>query len=400
MRITLGFSFLIWVTACGGGEDGNPGPTPPFPPPPEPPPQLTIELVTGGLDFPLGLVSPPGDPRLFVVEKDGRIRIVRNGTLLSTLFLDHRASVSTAGERGLLGLAFHPEFATNGLFVLDYTDPTGRTVLSTMRVSVADPDRADPATEVVGLTVNQPFSNHNGGDLAFGPDGFLYAGLGDGGGAGDPENNGQRAETLLGALLRLAVDPSTGTMQPAPGNPFAGQAGGRPEIWAIGLRNPWRFSFDRGTGDLYIADVGQNRREEINVARAADGGGRGANYGWNVMEGTLCFSPSTNCNRAGLVEPVLEYDHSRGCSVTGGHVYRGSALPEEVGVYFYGDFCTGQVRSFRLQGSGGGAVEIRDRSDLDVPGNLTSFGLDAAGELHLLVVSGGSGQLFRMVRAP
>jgi len=399
MRPTLGSPFLILTVACSGGDGAaDPGPTPP--PPPGPSPSLTIELVTGGLDFPLGLVSPPGDPRLFVVEKDGRIRIVRNGTLLPTLFLDHRASVSTAGEQGLLGLAFHPDFAANGLFVLNYTDPTGRTVLSTMRVSTTDPDRADPATEVIGLTVDQPFSNHNGGDLAFGPDGFLYAGLGDGGGAGDPQNNGQRPATLLGALLRLAVDPTTGAMQPAPGNPFAGQAGSRPEIWAIGLRNPWRFSFDRATGDLYIADVGQNRREEINVARAADGAGRGggANYGWNVMEGTLCFNPASNCNTAGLVVPVLEYDHSRGCSVTGGHVYGGGAIPEEAGVYFYGDFCTGQVRSFRLQGSS--AVEVRDRPELDVPGNLTSFGLDAAGELHLLSVSGGNGQLFRMVRAP
>lgn len=387
MRIPLGLAFLIWVTACGGGGGGgsDPGPTPPLPPPPPPGPStgLTISLVTGGLSFPLGLVSPPGDSRLFVVEKDGRIRIVRNGALLPTLFLDHRALVSTAGEQGLLGLAFHPEFAANGLLALNYTDPTGRTVLSTMRVTPTDPDRADPASEVIGLTVDQPFSNHNGGDLAFGPDGFLYAGLGDGGGSGDPQNNGQRAETLLGTLLRLAVNPSTGAMQPAPGNPFAGQAGGRPEIWAIGLRNPWRFSFDRATGDLYIADVGQNRREEINVARAAEGSGRGANFG---------------CTRTGLVEPVLEYDHSRGCSVTGGHVYRGSAIPEEAGVYFYGDFCTGQVRSFRLQG--GAASEVRDRPELDVPGNLTSFGLDAAGELHLLVVSGGSGQLFRMVRAP
>ncbi len=398
MHPKLGSPFLILAVACSGGGDGaaDPGPTPP--PPPGPSPGLTIALVTGGLSFPLGVVSPPGDPRLFVVEKDGRIRIVRNGTLLPTPFLDHRASVSTSGEQGLLGLAFHPEFAANGLFVLNYTDPTGRTVLSTMRVSATDPDRADPATEVIGLTVDQPFSNHNGGDLAFGPDGFLYAGLGDGGGAGDPQGNGQRAETLLGALLRLAVNPATGTMLPAPGNPFAGQGGARAEVWAIGLRNPWRFSFDRATGDLYIADVGQNRREEINVARAAEGGGRGANYGWNVMEGTLCFSPSSNCNRASLVEPVVEYDHSRGCSVTGGHVYRGSALPQEVGVYFYGDFCTGQVRSFRLQGTN--AVEVRDRAELDVPGNLTSFGLDAAGELHLLSVIAGSGQLFRVVRVP
>ncbi|MGQ0703639.1 MAG: PQQ-dependent sugar dehydrogenase [Gemmatimonadales bacterium] len=380
---------------CSGGC--NDSPTSPPPPPPPPPPPGAVELrlveVASGLSFPLFLTSAPGDAtRLFIVEKGGRIRIIRNGTLLTTPFLDLTAQVSQGGEQGLLGLAFHPGYATNGRFIVHYTNLGGDTRISVFRVS-ADPDRADAGSEQVILAADQPFSNHNGGMIVFGPDGKLYIGLGDGGSGGDPQGNGQNPNTLLGKILRLAVN-DAGQASVPPDNPFAGQGGARGEIWSYGLRNPWRFSFDRQTGDLYIGDVGQNAREEINASTGPQPG-RGVNYGWNTMEGTLCFQPSANCNRAGLTLPVLEYGHSQGCSVTGGYVYRGSAIPALQGHYFYADFCEGWVRSFRL--SEGMAAELREWTTLRPGGQLPSFGEDGAGELYVMTAGG---RVFRIVPVP
>jgi glucose/arabinose dehydrogenase len=376
---------LAPVLACGSTEPGGPGPAPDS--------TIGLRQIASGLDFPLFLTAAPGDPsRLFVVEKGGRIRVIRNDTLLATPFLDLTGRVSTGGEQGLLGLAFHPAYAQNRVFVINYTNTQGDTRISTFRAG-AVPDVADPASEGVILAVDQPFDNHNGGMLVFGPDGRLYIGLGDGGSGGDPQGNGQNRNVLLGKIHRLAVA-GDGTASVPADNPFGGQAGARPEIWSSGLRNPWRFSFDRATGDLYIGDVGQNAVEEIDVSIGAMAG-RGANYGWNVLEGTTCFSPATNCDRTGLSPPVVVYDHGQGCSVTGGYVYRGSAIPSLAGHYFYADFCAGWVRSFRLAGSA--PADEQEWSALRPGGQIPSFGEDARGELYILSTSG---TVHRIVQNP
>ena len=344
---------------------------------------MGLETVVEGLDFPVWLTSPPGDPRLFVVEKGGRVVIVANGSLTPTPFLDLRGQVSTGNEQGLLSLAFHPDYAANGRFFVNLTDPAGDTRVIELRVSAGDPDRADPGSARVVLAVDQPFSNHNGGLVLFGPDGMLYIGTGDGGSGGDPRGNGQDLGTLLGKLLRIDVDGGDPYAIPSD-NPFVDTPGARPEVWAYGLRNPWRFSFDRETGDLYIADVGQNRIEEVNAVRGA---GAGLNYGWNVMEGTRCFEPSEGCDRSGLTLPVTEFDHGDGCSVTGGFVYRGSAIPDLRGRYLYSDYCSGFVRSFRL--AGGRADDQRRLPELEPSDNaVTSFGQDADSEIYLLTAGG------------
>jgi len=383
---------LLLVATCADSAGG-----PDIPPPPPPPPPaagIALQEITATAVFPVDLAAPPGDlARLFVVEKAGRIRIFRNGALLPTPFLDIVSQVSSGGERGLLGLAFAPDFATSGRFVISYSNTSGDTRISTMRIS-ADPDRADPATEQVVLAVNQPYSNHNGGQVAFGPDGMLYIGLGDGGSGGDPQGNGQDRNSLLGKLLRLEVLANGTTRIPAD-NPFVGQAGQRGEIWSYGLRNPWRFSFDAGTGDLYIADVGQNTLEEVNVAPAASGRGRGLNFGWKIMEGTNCFSPSSGCNQAGLTQPVLTYGRGDGCSVTGGYVYRGTAVPAVVGHYFYADYCTGWIRSFRYQG--GAATGRQEWTGISVAGAITTFGVDGAGEMYL---GTDAGRVYRIIAKP
>jgi hypothetical protein len=293
----------------------------------------------------------------------------------------------------LLGLAFDPSFATNGRFVVHYTDLAGATTLSRFQVSLADPNQADPASEAVILTATQPFSNHNGGQVAFGPDGFLYLGLGDGGGSGDPENRGQDLTELLGSILRIDVGAGDPYGVPAD-NPFAGEPSARPEVWSYGLRNPWRFSFDRATGDLYIADVGQSQREEINVSTLAEGAGRGMNFGWSIMEGSLCFR-GTGCDTNGLTLPAFEYSHAEGCSVTGGYVYRGSAIPALQGHYFYADFCQGWVRSFRY--ADGVVNDLTSWPALSPGGLVTSFGEDAAGELYVLEAGG---RVFKIVPEP
>jgi glucose/arabinose dehydrogenase len=356
---------------------------PPVPPSPPPGPvTLGLEPVATGLAFPVYLTSPPGDARLFILEKGGAIRIVKGGTLLDAPFLDLGGRVSRGREQGLLGLAFPPDYASTGRFVVHYTDTAGDTRLSSYRVS-DDPDRADPATETVLLAVRQPAPNHNGGQITFGPDGYLYLGLGDGGGRGDPNGNGQRITDLLGAILRF--DLSSGAAVPPADNPFVGRSDAEPAIWSYGLRNPWRFSFDRATGDLYIADVGEGAWEEIDVAGAAVGGGRGVNYGWNRMEGTHCYAAPA-CDTAGLTLPLVEYDHGQGCSVTGGYVYRGAAIPALQGHYFYGDFCAGWVRSFRVED--GQAVDHAEWPALATGGAVVSFGEDQAGELYVLSDNG------------
>jgi glucose/arabinose dehydrogenase len=350
-----------------------------------------LQPIVSGLSSPLYLTAPPNDlNRLFIVEQTGAIRIVKDGTLLATPFLDISGQVLTGGEQGLLGLAFYPDYATTGRFVVHYTDLAGDTRLSVFQVS-SDPEIADAASEQIILTADQPYSNHNGGQVVFGPDNLLYLGLGDGGSANDPEGRGQNLSELLGSILRLDVQAGTSYTVP-PDNPFVGQAGAQPEIWSYGLRNPWRFSFDRATGDLYIADVGQDQLEEVDIAPASGGGGRGVNYGWNLMEGSRCRA---QCDQPGLTLPVFEYDHDQGCSITGGYVYRGSALPDLQGLYFYGDFCRGWVRSFRY--AAGAAIEVTDWPTLRPGGAITSFGEDAAGELYVM---GSSGGVYKVVPDP
>ena len=352
-------------------------------------PALTATRIVAGLNSPLDLQSAPGDrTRLFVVEQAGRIRVVRGGALVAAPYLDIAARISSGGERGLLGLAFHPQYATNGRFFVNYTDRNGDTRISEFRSPAPSGDTADASSEREVLFVRQPFSNHNGGGLAFGPDGFLYIGLGDGGSGGDPQGNGQNLGARLGKMLRLDVNGASPFAVPQD-NPFVGRSGALPEIWAYGLRNPWRFSFDRGTGDLYIGDVGQGALEEIDVGLASRHGGE--NYGWNTMEGSRCFSPASNCNQSGLTLPVTDYGRADGFSVTGGVVYRGCRMPGYAGTYFYADYGSGLIRSFRLDVSR--VSEPRDWTG-SISGsarairNPSSFGVDADGEIYIVDYDG------------
>lgn len=358
--------------------------------PPHEDQDLALELVTDQVVEPVYLTSPPGDDRrLFVLERAGRVRVILDGELLEEPFLDITDQTSSGGERGLLGLAFHPDFAARGVVFVHHTDLAGDTHV--VRYTASSDDLADAASAETVLEVEQPYANHNGGQIAFGPDGYLYIGLGDGGSGGDPRGNGQDPTTLLGTILRIDVDGGTPYAVPAD-NPFAANADGAGEVWAYGLRNPWRFSFDRATGDLWIGDVGQARLEEISVQPAASAGGE--NFGWNVMEGTECFEADT-CDTDGLTPPVYEYDHDEGCSVTGGYVYRGAAIPQLVGRYVFGDYCTGFIRTLRLQG--GGATDVVDLTDaLGTVGGLASFGEDAAGELYVVDIGGA---VYRVVEA-
>jgi hypothetical protein len=339
--------------------------------------------VASGLRNPLDLQAVPGDrERLYVVEQGGRIRVIRSGQLQATPFLDVSGRVSGGGERGLLGLAFHPQFATNRRFFVNYTNPRGDTHVAEYRA--ASPDEGDPGSERVLLTVAQPFANHNGGGLAFDATGRLLIALGDGGSGGDPLGNGQRLDSRLGKILRIDVDSAAPYAVPAD-NPFRATGGALPEIWAYGLRNPFRIAVDRPSGDLYIGDVGQSRVEEIDVGLASRGGGE--NYGWNVTEGSQCYRPASGCDRTGFTPPVYEYTHAEGCSVTGGVVYRGCRMPDLAGTYFFGDFCSGFVRSFRL--ANGQATEVRDwTAGLRGIDSTTAFGLDADGEVHVVDFDG------------
>jgi len=328
-----------------------------------------------------------GSGRLFLVEQAGRILILDNGAVLPTPFLDIRALVLSGGERGMLSVAFPPGYPSKRYFYVDYTRvPDGATVVARYAVT-ADPNIADNESETVLLTVAQPFSNHNGGQLAFGPDGYLYIGMGDGGSGGDPQNNAQSPGSLLGKLLRLDVESGSVPYDIPADNPFLGDPGFLEEIWALGLRNPWRFSFDRDTGDLYLADVGQNRVEEVDFLPSGSGGG--SNFGWSVMEGDLCFSDPF-CTPDRFVLPVATYDHSQGCSVTGGYVYRGSSYPALQGLYFFGDFCSGRVWGLRRNGTSWEHVLLSDTVF-----SISTFGEDEAGDLYL--ADYGSGTVYRIV---
>jgi glucose/arabinose dehydrogenase len=327
-------------------------------------------LVTSGLNRPVGLVNAgDGSRRLFVLEQEGVIRVIRDGELQAEPFLDIRDRVgSNANEQGLLGLAFHPDYMQNGFFYVDYTDRNGNTVIARFSVS-DDPNQADADSEKRLLGIEQPYSNHNGGAMAFGPDGYLYIGTGDGGSGGDPQGNAQSLDTLLGKVLRLDVDG---------GDPYSIPAGNlQAEIWAYGLRNPWRFSFDGLTGDLYIGDVGQGTWEEIDFWPAGSPGG--ANFGWNYREGAHPYegSPPEGLQ---LVEPVAEYDHSVGVSVTGGVVYRGEVLPEFYGIYLYGDYGSGRVWGLLRNPDGSWQNQLLFESGA----NITSFGQDQAGEVYVV----------------
>jgi glucose/arabinose dehydrogenase len=315
--------------------------------------KVDATVAVDGLNAPLDVThAGDGTGRIFVVEQAGRIRIVKDGSLVERPFLDIRERIASGGERGLLGLAFHPDYPTDPRFFVDYTDLNGDTVIAGFRVSGSDPDAADPTSEANLLHIDQPFANHNGGAVEFGPDGMLYIGMGDGGSAGDPQGNGQRLDTLLAKILRIDVDGggSDAAYAVPPDNPFVGVAGARPEIWLTGLRNPWRIRFDAPTGDLWIGDVGQNRWEEIDVARA---GAKGLNYGWNVMEGFHCFKPSEGCDQTGLTLPVAEYANGDlGCAVVGGVVVRDPRQGRLDGGYLFGDACSDNLWAMNPAGDG------------------------------------------------
>ncbi len=344
-------------------------------------PEINVVQIASGLENPVHIThANDGRDRLFIVEQPGRIRIFNADGLQPTPFLDISDRVNCCGERGLLSIAFPPRFTTKGYFYVNYTNSTGNTVISRFSVS-GSPDIADPASESLILTIDQPFPNHNGGQIAFGPDGMLYIGMGDGGGGGDPLGSGQNLSSLLGKLLRIDVESGISPYAVPTNNPFATVANVRPEIWASGLRNPWRFSFDRDTGDLYIADVGQNQFEEINFQPAASPGGE--NYGWNILEGNHCFQP-TACDTSGLVPPILEYDHSSGDrSITGGHIYRGEIFPRMRGNYLFADFASGRLAGLRPSSSGFEATLLRDTGFA-----ISSFGEDEQGELYLADYNG------------
>ncbi|HEV8403248.1 MAG TPA: PQQ-dependent sugar dehydrogenase [Candidatus Limnocylindrales bacterium] len=390
MRGAALMAFVLGLAACSPTASTTPGPTASTPldtPPPNtttpsssapsaPGPsgsgsgafdptavRVTVTVALDGLTNPLEVANAgDGSGRLFVVEQGGRIRVVRDGALVDRPFLDIGDRITSGGERGLLGLAFHPGYPTDPRFFVDYTDRDGNTVVSSFRASTADPDVADPDSESILLQVDQPFANHNGGGLGFGPDGDLYIALGDGGSGGDPQGNGQRLDTLLAKILRIDVDGGSAGGAPyaiPQDNPFVGTAGARPEIWLYGLRNPWRFRFDRLTGDLWIGDVGQNAWEEIDVARAGIGG---LDFGWNRTEGFHCYSPPDGCDETGLTPPVAEYGHDQGCAVIGGVVVRHPADGSLDGGYLFGDDCSDHL--WVIDPAGDGRREPRLITDM------------------------------------
>lgn len=379
--LAVAFALAAGLLACSKKSTSptNPNPTP------TPPPgttSLALRLVKSGLSEPTFMTGAPGDTsRLFVLEKGGDIRIIKSGNLLSTPFLS--VAVSTGGELGLLSMAFDPNYQANGRFYISYIDPNGDSKLVRYLVS-SNPDVANSSPQKVLLTVAQPNEdNHKGGMIVFGPDGYLWMSLGDGGGQEDPRGYGQTRGDFFGSILRLDVS-GAGDYGIPSDNPFSPPA--LLELWDYGLRNPWRFCFDKTTGDLYVTDVGQYSYEEINVGTTASGRGKGANYGWSVTEGNSCFNPNSGCDKTGLTAPVLVYDHSEGCAVIGGYVYRGSAIPSLQGTYFYGDHCDGWIKSFKL--SGGFATQLKDWPSLDTNGSITSFGQDTRGELYVMTLGG------------
>jgi glucose/arabinose dehydrogenase len=368
---------LFLATGCGSSNSVSTPPPPPF--------SFSLQPIVSGLSSPLGLEQPnDGSGRLFVVQQGGTIRIIQNGAVQPQPFLDISSKIATGGEMGLLGMSFHPGFQLNRKFYVNYVRSVSgqiQSVIAEYLASAGNANFSDPATERILLTVNQVgnFNNHKAGQLAFGPDGLLYFGLGDGGSGGDPFGNGQNKSTLLGKMMRINVDTTSPGLQYGipPDNPFV-SGGGLPEIWAYGFRNPWRFSFDRTTGRLFVADVGQDMFEEIDLVQ------KGGNFGWNTMEGLHCFSPSSGCNQSGLILPIIEYNHSEGNAVIGGFVYHGSIIPALQGIYLFADFGTGKI--WELQET---SPNNWTRTLLTTTGfNISSFGQDQAGELYVIDLAG------------
>jgi glucose/arabinose dehydrogenase len=385
-------SSSVIASPSAGAPEGSPASIPPARPFEPAGLAISLEPLAGGLEQPVGVVNAgDGSGRLFIVEKVGIVRVVRDGQVLSEPFLDISGDVSFGGEQGLLGLAFHPDFPDDPRVFIDYTDAAGDTRIVSFRVDSSDHDRVDPGSRVELLSVDQPYRNHNGGAVAFGPDGYLHIGMGDGGSGGDPHGNGQKLGTLLGKILRIDVDAGGGGSPYGipPDNPFVETSSARPELFAIGLRNPWRLSFDRVTGDLWIGDVGQNAYEEIDVMRA---GTSGQNFGWNRMEGAHCYRPAESCDQSGLVLPVVEYSHGEGgCTVIGGYVYRGAAQPDLAGGYLFGDYCSGFI--WAIDSAGDAPREATLVADTEL--RISSFGEDEAGELYVTDIS--RGELLRVV---
>lgn len=382
LRILRGIvsGVLLLIAGCGGSTGA-----------PQSSLHLALQLMATGFASPVDLEQPnDGSGRLFIVQQGGVIRIIQNNQTLATPFLDISAKVTNSGEMGLLGMTFHPSFNTNRRFFVNYVRTSAgqiQSVIAEYLASAANANVSDPASERILLIVNQVgnFTNHKAGQLAFGPDGFLYFGLGDGGSGGDPNGNGQNTFTLLGKMMRIDVNSLSPGLQYGipPDNPFVG-GGGLPEIWAFGFRNPWRFSFDRVTGRQFVADVGQDAFEEIDIVT------RGGNYGWNTMEGLHCFNPSSGCNQTGLALPIAEYSHSEGAAVIGGFVYRGQNFPSLRGVYVFADFGTGTIWGLTEN-----PANTWTRSVLLSPRQSpTSFGQDQAGELYMVDLSGA---IFKVV---
>ncbi len=373
VRLIL-FGLAILVLTAGGLPRGRPAEAAPCDPPSPTIPPIRLTKVVGGLDNPVYVThAGDGSDRLFVVEQPGRILIVRDGKVLPVPFLDIRGRTDFGGERGLLSVAFHPNYNNNGRFFVNYTrGPNLRSIIAEYHVSPSNPDLADPAETFI-LRIPDPFGNHNGGLNMFGPDGMLYIGLGDGGSAGDPLNNGQSLDTLWGKVLRIDVDGAAPYTVP-PDNPFVGTPNARGEIWAYGLRNPWRFSFDRCTGRLFLADVGQYSWEEVDIIT------KGGNYGWRIMEGNHCFNPPEGCDPTGLTLPIAEYSHSLGCSVTGGYVYRGRRNPNLVGRYVFGDYCSGLI--WALTETVPGTWTMNQLLDSSLA--ISSFGEDERSNLYVV----------------
>jgi glucose/arabinose dehydrogenase len=373
-RLLAPLSFVLLLASCGGNGGGTAPPRTTLP-------TLTLTPVVSGLTSPVGVESAHDSTgRLFIVQQGGTIRILQNGALSATPFLDITSLVESGGEKGLLGLAFHPSYSTNRKFYVNYTHRVGgqlQSVIAEYQTSAANPNQADTTTARILLTYDQPFDNHNGGQLAFGPDGFLYIGVGDGGSGGDPNNNGQNKTVLLGKILRIDVNSTSAGKQYAipAGNPFASGTGGAPEIFAWGFRNPWRFSFD--SARLFVGDVGQDAFEEIDIVEV------GKNYGWRIMEGTHCFNPAANCDQTGLTLPIFDYSHADGESVTGGFVYRGSAIPALVGTYVFGDFISGNIWLLTQTGP----TWTRTLAIASGRG-VSSFGRDDSGEVYVVDYSG------------
>ena len=364
---------------------------------------LTRTLVAGGFSSPIGIYQPPGDDRLFVNEQGGAVKIIKNGAVLATPFLDIDPISAGGGERGLLGMAFHPDFQSNGTLFLHYSNNSGDSVITRVQVSASNPDIVDPSTATTVLTQNQPFSNHNAGAIHFGLDGYLYIAFGDGGSGNDPQCNAQNPGTFLGKMLRIDVDSGSPYSVPSD-NPFIGTQGYLPEIYHTGLRNPWQWSFDQLTGDMWIGDVGQDAREEVDFSAAGNGG---LNFGWKVMEGTICNSTSScgpvpGCNNPALTLPVFQRNHGGGfsgpCSVVGGYVYRGCAIPDLDGTYFTADYCDNRLFTFKYDGTT--LTELTERtSELGTTAlaDIVAFGQDNMGEMY--IVSRGGGQVWKIVPA-